>query len=80
MIDQKKKQIVEYIAKTYVDPRTHLPHPPLRIEDFQISMELLNEVFQQFHLLVLQHFSEDQSMKSDVFSMLESLARRLICI
>ena len=28
----KRKQIVTFIAKTYVDPRTHLPHPPLRIE------------------------------------------------
>ena len=32
MIEEKKKQIVTFIAKTYVDPRTHLPHPPLRIE------------------------------------------------
>ena len=32
MIDEKKKQIIEYIVKTYVDPRTHLPHPPLRVE------------------------------------------------
>ncbi|MBT8252025.1 MAG: ribosome assembly factor SBDS, partial [Nitrosopumilus sp.] len=32
MIEAKKKQIVTFIAKTYVDPRTHLPHPPLRIE------------------------------------------------
>ena len=32
MIDEKRKQIVEIIAKTYVDPRTHFPHPPLRIE------------------------------------------------
>jgi len=32
MISNKRKQIVEYIAKTYVDPRSHLPHPPLRIE------------------------------------------------
>ena len=32
MIDEKKKQIVEFIAKTYVDPKTHLPHPPLRVE------------------------------------------------
>ena len=43
MIDQKRKQIVEYIAKTYVDPRTHLPHPPLRIEqamkDGRVSIE-----------------------------------------
>lgn len=32
MIGEKRKQIIEYIAKTYVDPRSHLPHPPLRIE------------------------------------------------
>ena len=32
MIEEKRKQIVTFIAKTYVDPRTHLPHPPLRIE------------------------------------------------
>lgn len=32
MTDEKRRQIIEFIAKTYVDPRTHLPHPPLRIE------------------------------------------------
>jgi ribosome maturation protein SDO1 len=32
MIEEKRKQIVTFIAKTYVDPKTHLPHPPLRIE------------------------------------------------
>jgi len=32
MVSEKRKQIVEFIAKTYVDPRSHLPHPPLRIE------------------------------------------------
>ena len=32
MIEEKRKQIVEFIAKTYVDPKTHLPHPPLRVE------------------------------------------------
>ena len=32
MVEQKRKQIIEFIAKTYVDPKTHLPHPPLRIE------------------------------------------------
>lgn len=31
MIEEKKKQIVQYISKNFVDPRTHLPHPPLRI-------------------------------------------------
>ena len=32
MTDDKRRQIIEFIAKTYVDPRSHLPHPPLRIE------------------------------------------------
>ena len=32
MIGEKRRQAVEHIAKTYVDPRTHLPHPPMRIE------------------------------------------------
>lgn len=32
MIEAKRRQVIEKISKTYVDPRTHLPHPPLRIE------------------------------------------------
>ena len=32
MTSEKRKQLVTIIAKTYVDPRSHLPHPPLRIE------------------------------------------------
>ena len=43
MIDEKKKQIVAFIVKTYVDPKTHLPHPPLRIEqamkDARVSID-----------------------------------------
>lgn len=43
MISEKRKQIVEFIAKTYVDPRSHLPHPPLRIEqaldDVRVSID-----------------------------------------
>jgi ribosome maturation protein SDO1 len=43
MTEEKKKQIVEFIVKTYVDPRTHLPHPPLRIEqamkDARVSVD-----------------------------------------
>lgn len=31
MTEEKKKQIVQFINKNFVDPRTHLPHPPLRI-------------------------------------------------
>ena len=56
MIDQKRKQIVEYIAKTYVDPRTHLPHPPLRIEqamkDGRVSIEPQKNVEEQVNDIV----------------------------
>ena len=33
MIEQKRKQIIHIISKTYVDPKTKLPHPPIRIEN-----------------------------------------------
>ena len=43
MIAEKRKQIVTFISKTYVDPKSHLPHPPLRIEqameDGRISID-----------------------------------------
>src|SRR5437899_11846993 len=32
LLDEKRKSIVTMIAKTYVDPRTSLPHPPIRVE------------------------------------------------
>ncbi|MGB9959559.1 MAG: ribosome assembly factor SBDS [Candidatus Bathyarchaeales archaeon] len=32
MIEEKRRQIVAFISKNCVDPRTNLPHPPLRIE------------------------------------------------
>jgi ribosome maturation protein SDO1 len=32
MVEEKRKQIVQYMNKSFVDPRTHLPHPVTRIE------------------------------------------------
>jgi ribosome maturation protein SDO1 len=32
MIEEKRKQIVQYIYETFVDPRTHNPHPLIRID------------------------------------------------
>ena len=32
MVEEKKKQIMNLIARNFVDPRTGLPHPVLRIE------------------------------------------------
>ena len=51
MIEEKKKQIVDFIVKTYVDPKTHLPHPPLRVEqamkDGRVSIEPQKNVDEQ---------------------------------
>ena len=51
MVEEKKKQLVEFIAKTYVDPRTHLPHPPLRVEqalkDARLSIDPQKSVDEQ---------------------------------
>ena len=33
MMEQKRRQIINIISRTYVDPKTKLPHPPLRIEN-----------------------------------------------
>ncbi|MCW4036422.1 MAG: ribosome assembly factor SBDS [Candidatus Bathyarchaeota archaeon] len=33
MTEQKLRQIINIISRTYVDPATKLPHPPLRIEN-----------------------------------------------
>jgi len=51
MISEKRKQLVTFIAKTYVDPRSHLPHPPLRIEqamdDGRVSIDPFRNVDEQ---------------------------------
>ena len=31
-VEEKKKQIIQYINKSFIDPKTHLPHPIMRIE------------------------------------------------
>ena len=56
MVEDKKKQIVTFIAKTYLDPKTHLPHPPLRIEqamkDGRVSIDPQKNVDEQVKEIV----------------------------
>jgi ribosome maturation protein SDO1 len=33
MVEDKRKQIVDFISRQSVDPKTNLPHPPTRIEN-----------------------------------------------
>ncbi len=58
MISEKRKQIVDFIAKSFVDPRSHLPHPPLRIEqamdDARVSIDPFRGVDEQTKEIVEQ--------------------------
>ena len=40
LVEEKRKQIVASIARNYVDPRTGLPHPPLRIEQAMAEVRI----------------------------------------
>lgn len=33
MVEDKRRQIIDYISHQAVDPKTNLPHPPMRIEN-----------------------------------------------
>ena len=58
MVSEKRKQIVEFIAKSFVDPRSHLPHPPLRIEqamdDARVSVDPFRPADEQTKEIVEQ--------------------------
>jgi ribosome maturation protein SDO1 len=47
MVDEKKKQIVQYISKNFVDPKTHIPHPPLRIESAMNETRIIIDPFKR---------------------------------
>jgi ribosome maturation protein SDO1 len=51
MTTEKRKQVISFVAKTFVDPRSHLPHPPLRIEqaltDARVSIDPFKGVEEQ---------------------------------
>jgi ribosome maturation protein SDO1 len=56
MVEQKFRQIINIISKTYVDPKTKLPHPPVRIEnameDAKISIDPFIEAEEQVQDIV----------------------------
>lgn len=58
LIEDKRKQIVTLIARNFVDPRTGLPHPPLRIEqamqEVRISIDPFRDAEEQSKLVVDQ--------------------------
>ena len=47
MVGEKKKQIIQYITKNFIDPKTHIPHPPVRIENAMDQVRLIIDPFKK---------------------------------
>lgn len=45
LTEEKRKQIISSIARNFVDPRTGLPHPPLRVEQAMAEVRLTIDPF-----------------------------------
>lgn len=45
LVEEKRKQIVATISRNYVDPRSGLPHPPLRIEQAMAEVRISIDPF-----------------------------------
>ena len=56
MVEQKHKKIIYIISRTYVDPKTKIPHPPQRIqnamEEAKISIDPFIEAEEQVQEIV----------------------------
>jgi len=56
LVEEKRKQIVAAISRNYVDPRSGLPHPPLRIEqamaEVRISIDPFKDAGEQTKMVV----------------------------
>ncbi len=56
LTDEKRRAVVALISKNFVDPKTSLPHPPLRIEqamqDARVSIDPFRDVNEQMKLVV----------------------------
>ena len=56
MLDQKLRQIIHLISRTYVDPKTKLPHPVVRIEnalqDIRVQIDPFKDADEQVREVV----------------------------
>jgi len=62
LIEDKRKQIIAFISRHCVDPRTKLPHPPLRIE----------RAMQQVHYSI-DPFKEAEEQAKDIIKLLRTI-------
>lgn len=58
LVEEKRKQVISTIARNYVDPRTGLPHPPLRVEqamsEVRISIDPFKDTGEQTKTVIDQ--------------------------
>ncbi|MDQ5875248.1 MAG: ribosome assembly factor SBDS [Thermoproteota archaeon] len=56
MVEDKKRQIVQLINRSFVDPKTHLPHPVMRIEtameEVRVPIDPFKKVEDQAKIIV----------------------------
>ncbi len=56
MVEEKKRQIIQYINKNFIDPKTKLPHPIQRIEnaleDIRVTIDPFKKAEDQVKLVV----------------------------
>ncbi|HEU0144354.1 MAG TPA: ribosome assembly factor SBDS [Nitrososphaera sp.] len=56
MVEEKKRQIVQFINRSFVDPKTHLPHPIMRIEtameEVRVPIDPFKKVEDQAKIIV----------------------------
>jgi ribosome maturation protein SDO1 len=62
MTEEKRKQIVAFISKHCIDPRTNMPHPPMRIE----------QAMEQIHYSI-DPFKETEEQAKDVIKLLRPI-------
>ncbi len=62
MIEEKRRQIIAYISRNCVDPRTKLPHPPLRVE----------QAMEQIHYPI-DPFRDAEEQAKEVIELLRSV-------
>ncbi len=62
MIEEKRKQIVFFISRNCVDPKTNLPHPPARIE----------QAMEKIHYSI-DPFKETEEQAKDIIKLLRPL-------
>jgi ribosome maturation protein SDO1 len=56
LTEEKRRQVVTIISKSYVDPRSHLPHPPVRVEqameEARVSIDPFIDANEQAKLVI----------------------------